>query len=58
MLIKILPGEYLFSEDGYHVLNSFGYAETASEELEVEVTNEEQIEVILAYQEFVRQQIV
>ena len=57
MLIKILPGEYLFSSDGYHILNSVGYAETATEEIEVDVTNEAQLPVILAYQQFVRPEV-
>lgn len=51
MLIKILPGEYIFSEQGYHVLDSSGFAQLATDEIEVEVTDEVQLELIKAYQD-------
>jgi hypothetical protein len=51
MLIKILPGEYLWSESGLHVTNSSGFATIATEESEVEVVDEAQIAIIQAYQE-------
>lgn len=54
MLIKILPGEYLFSEQGFHVLDSNGFARLATEEVEVEITDETQLAVITAYHETVR----
>jgi hypothetical protein len=49
MKIKILPGEYLFSEQGLHVLDESGFAKIATEETEVEVNDESQLEVIKAY---------
>ena len=51
MLIKILPGEYLWSESGLHVIDSSGFATIATEESEVEVADEAQIAIINAYQE-------
>lgn len=50
MLIKILPGEYIFSEQGYHVLDGSGFAQLATEEMDVEITDEVQLELIKAYQ--------
>jgi hypothetical protein len=55
MLIKIFPGEYIWSQDGFHVLDEKGFAQVASEEMQVEVTDEAQLAVIQAYQDFVRQ---
>lgn len=55
MLIKILPGEYLWSESGLHVTNSIGFAIIATEESEVEVADEAQVAIINAYQEERRQ---
>lgn len=54
MLIKILPGEYIFSEQGFHVLDETGFAKLATEEQEVEVVNENQLLNIQAYHESVR----
>lgn len=54
MKFTILPGEYLFSEDGYHVLDERGIAKVAEVEIEVEVRNEDQISTIQAYHDFVR----
>lgn len=54
MQITILAGEYLFSEQGFHILDENGFATVASEETTVEVTDEAQIAVIQAYQAFVR----
>ena len=51
MLIKILPGEYLWSENGLHVIDSSGFATIATEESEVEVADEAQVAIINAYQE-------
>ena len=51
MLIKILPGEYLWSENGLHVIDSSGFATIATEESEVEVSDEAQVAIIQAYQE-------
>ena len=51
MLIKILPGEYIFSEQGFHVLDETGFSKLATEEIEVEVTDEVQLELIKAYQD-------
>jgi hypothetical protein len=51
MLIKILPGEYLWSESGLHVIDSSGFATIATEESEVEVADEAQVAIIQAYQE-------
>jgi hypothetical protein len=56
MLIKILPGEYLWSEQGFHVLNSDGFAMLAAEEREVEVTDEVQLAIIAEYHRQVRPQ--
>jgi hypothetical protein len=54
MLIKILPGEYLFSSQGTHILDEQGFAVTAAEETEVEIEDEQQIAVVQAYHAFVR----
>lgn len=54
MLVKILPGEYIFNSDGYNIYDERGYAVTAIEELDVEVENEAQLEMIAKYQAFVR----
>lgn len=51
MLIKILPGEYIFSEQGFHVLDETGFAKLATEEMEVEISDEVQLELIKAYQD-------
>lgn len=51
MLIKILPGEYIFSEQGYHVLDGSGFAQLATEEMEVEISDEVQLAIIKAYQD-------
>ena len=51
MLVKILPGEYLWSEQGFHVIGDDGFAKLATEECEVEVTDETQLAVIQAYQD-------
>jgi len=51
MLIKILPGEYLWSESGHHVVGDDGFAKIATEESEVEVTDEAQLAIIQAYQD-------
>lgn len=56
MKFTILPGEYLFSEEGFHVLDDRGIAQVADAEIEIEVTNEDQFPVIEAYQAFVRPQ--
>ena len=56
MKFIILPGEYLFSEEGFHVLDERGMAQVADAEIEIEVTNEDQFPVIEAYQAFVRPQ--
>lgn len=56
MKFTILPGEYLFSEEGFHVLDERGMAKVADAEIEIEVTNEDQFPVIEAYQAFVRPQ--
>jgi len=55
MLIKILPGEYLWSESGHHVIGEDGFAKLATEESEVEVTDEAQLAIIEAYQTEKRQ---
>jgi len=52
--ITILPGEYLFSESGLHVLDEYGFAIVADEETSVEVTDQERIDFINMYQSFVR----
>ncbi len=57
MKIKILPSEYMWSEQGLHVLDESGFAKIATEETEVEVTNEVQLAVIQAYHESVRPQL-
>ena len=44
----------MWSEQGYHVLDSRGFATVAAEECEVEITNEEQLAIIQSYQEEVR----
>jgi hypothetical protein len=54
MQITIQAGEYLFNEDGLHILDAQGFATVATEETTVEVTDEAQIAVIEAYQAFVR----
>jgi hypothetical protein len=54
MLIKILPGEYLFSPQGTHILDEQGFAVTATEETEVEIEDESQLAVVAAYHAFVR----
>ena len=54
MKIKILPGEYIWSEQGLHVLDETGFARRANEKMEVEVVNQAQLPIILAYQESVR----
>lgn len=51
MLIKILPGEYMWSEQGFHIIGDAGFALVAEEECEVEVTDENQLAIILAYQQ-------
>jgi hypothetical protein len=58
MLIKILPGEYLWSESGLHVIDSSGFATIATEESEVEVADEAQVAIIQAYQEERRQVVL
>jgi len=55
MLIKILPGEYLWSESGHHVIGDDGFAKIATEECEVEVLDEAQLAIIHAYQNEKRQ---
>jgi hypothetical protein len=39
MKVKILAGEYLFSEQGLHVLDDRGFALKADTEIEVEVSD-------------------
>jgi hypothetical protein len=56
MKIKILLGEYMWSEQGLHVLDESGFAKIATEETEVEVTDETQLAIIQAYQEAARPQ--
>lgn len=51
MLIKILPGEYIFSEQGFHVIDETGFAKLATEEMEVEISDEAQLAIIKAYQD-------
>lgn len=58
MLVRILPGEYLFDERGLHILNDSGFAKLATEEVEVEITDETQLSLIAAYQQLVRPQPV
>lgn len=57
MLIKILPGEYLWSESGQHVIGDDGFAKIATEECEVEVSDEAQLAVIEEYQTEKRQPV-
>jgi hypothetical protein len=54
MKITILQGEYIWSEQGHHVLDQQGFAKIAKEEQEVEVVNENQLPTIQAYHESVR----
>lgn len=56
MLIKILPGEYMWSEQGLHLIDENGFAIKADQEIEVEVTNEAQLALIADYQKSVRPQ--
>lgn len=57
MLVKILPGEYLWSESGHHVIGDDGFAKVAAEECEVEVSDEAQLAVIQQYQQEKRQAV-
>ena len=54
MLIEILSGEYLFSEEGLHILDERGFARVATETTSVEVVSEERIAFIQAYLEEAR----
>ena len=40
MKVKILAGEYLFSEQGVHICNDLGFATKADADVEVEVSDE------------------
>jgi len=50
MLIEIKAGEYLFSEQGLHILDEKGFAQVATEDTTVEIVDEERISFIQAYQ--------
>lgn len=54
MQVQILPGEYLFSEEGFHILDEHGFATVATEETLVEITDQERLDFIAMYQDFVR----
>jgi hypothetical protein len=40
MKIKILKGEYLFSENGTHICDNLGFAKIADEDVECEINEE------------------
>lgn len=44
MLIKILKGEQIFSKEGTHICDEYGFAVTALEDTECEVNN--RIEIV------------
>ena len=54
MIIEIKAGEYLFSEQGLHILDEKGFAQIATEDTTVEITDEERISFIQAYHAEVR----
>lgn len=49
MKVKILAGEYLFSEQGVHVCNDLGFATKADADVEVEIADDkaDQVKALL-----------